>query len=80
MGNKRSAPDERIPAYRRAAKAMARGQFRPPFPDIVEGPAADEVDRLGRALWQLGITLERRFAEADALIQLGERVNSGLLL
>ncbi len=80
MRNKVSAPDERIPAYRRAAKAMARGQFRPPFPDVVVGAAADEIDRLGSALWQLGIMLERRFAEADALIRLGERVNAGLLL
>jgi diguanylate cyclase (GGDEF)-like protein len=80
MSSKRSAPDERISAYRRAAKAMARGQFRPPFPGVVGGPAADEIDRLGKALLRLGITLERRFAEADALIRLGERVNAVLLL
>jgi diguanylate cyclase (GGDEF)-like protein len=59
---------------------MAGGQFRPPFPDIIVGPEADEVDLLGKALWRLGITLEGRFAEADALIRLGERVNEGLLL
>jgi diguanylate cyclase (GGDEF)-like protein len=59
---------------------MARGQFRPPFPKIAPGAAADEIDRLGRALLRLGISLERRFVEVDSLLQLGERVNSGLLL
>ena len=80
MRNKRSAPDERISAYRRAAQAMARGQFRPPLPGVVEGPPADEIDRLGRALSRLGAALERKFAEANALIRLGERVNAGLVL
>jgi diguanylate cyclase (GGDEF)-like protein len=59
---------------------MARGSFRPPFPNLLGASAADEIGRLGRALAQLGIALERRFAEADALIRLGERVNTGLLL
>jgi diguanylate cyclase (GGDEF)-like protein len=80
MNGKRSRPDGRISAYRRAVEAMARGQLRPPFPHVVEDPEADEIDRLGRALSQLGVELERRFAEADALIQLGEKVNAGLLL
>ncbi len=80
MKRKRSAPDERISAYRRAAQAMARGQFRPPLRGVVEGPAGDEIDRLGRALLRLGTVLERRFAEANALIRLGERVNAGLVL
>ncbi|HEY6221021.1 MAG TPA: GAF domain-containing protein, partial [Candidatus Eisenbacteria bacterium] len=80
MRKKRSARDDRIAAYRRAANAMARGRFRPPLPDIAVGSAADETDRLGKALSRLGITLERRLTEADALIQLGEKVNGGLLL
>jgi diguanylate cyclase (GGDEF)-like protein len=80
MRKKRSARDDRIAAYRRAANAMARGRFRPLLPDIAVGSAADETDRLGKALSRLGITLERRFTEADALIQLGEKVNGGLLL
>lgn len=66
--------------YRRAVNAMARGRFRTPLPKIAALPAADEVGRLGRALWRLGVTLERRFAEADALVRLGERVNTGLLI
>jgi diguanylate cyclase (GGDEF)-like protein len=78
--SKRREPDARIPAYRRAAQAMARGQFRPPLPGVVEGPGGDEIDRLGRALARLGVTLERRFTEANALIRLGERVNAGLVL
>ena len=80
MKSKRSAPDDRISAYRRAAQAMARGQFRPSIPGGVVGPPADEIDRLGRALSRLGATLERKFAEANALIRLGERVNAGLVL
>ena len=80
MGRKGSAPDERISAYRRAAEAMARGEFRPPLPSVGEGPPADEIDRLGEALGRLGTELERRFAEAQALIRLGEKVNAGLLL
>ena len=54
MRNNRDTPDERISAYRRAAEAMARGEFRPPLPRVVEGPAGDEIDRLGRALARLG--------------------------
>lgn len=80
MTKKRTASDERISAYRRVATAMARGHFRPAFPKIVVGAAADEIDRLGRTLFRLATTLERRFAEADALIRLGEKVNAGLLL
>lgn len=80
MSSKRKATDERIPAYRRAVQAMARGRFRPALMGIVEGPPADEVDRLGTALSRLGTALERKFAETNALIQLGEKVNAGLLL
>ena len=80
MRSKRGAPDERISAYRRAAQAMARGQFRPPLPRVVEGPLADEIDRLGRALSRLGAALQRKFAEANALLRLGETVNAGLVL
>lgn len=80
MSSKRKATDERIPAYRRAVQAMARGRFRPALTGIVEGPAADEVDRLGTALSRLGTALERKFSETNALIRLGEKVNAGLLL
>jgi diguanylate cyclase (GGDEF)-like protein len=80
MKIKRSAGDERISAFRRAAQAMARGQFRPPLPVPASGAPADEVDRLGRALSRLGAALERKFGETDALIRLGEKVNAGLLL
>jgi diguanylate cyclase (GGDEF)-like protein len=59
---------------------MIRGEFRPPLPAVTDGPDADEVDRLGVALWRLGAELERRFAEATAVVRLGEKVNSGLLL
>lgn len=80
MDGKSDAPDERILTYRRAAEAMARGQFRPALPDVVEGSAVDEIARLGEALSWLGVQLERMFAEANALIRLGEKVNAALLL
>ena len=80
MSSKREATDERISAYRRAVQAMARGRFRPALTGIVEGSAADEVDRLGTALSRLGTALERKFSETNALIRLGEKVNAGLLL
>ncbi|MGA7992343.1 MAG: sensor domain-containing diguanylate cyclase [Thermoanaerobaculia bacterium] len=80
MSSKRKVTDERISAYRRAVQGMARGRFRPPLPAVVEGPAPDEVDRLGVALSRLGTALERRFAETNALIRLGEKVNGGLVL
>ena len=79
MSRIRRVTDERIMAYRRAAEAMALGQFRPAIPRG-DGSPADEVDELGRALVQLGATLERKFAEANALIRLGEKISSGLLL
>ena len=47
MRNNRNMPDERISAYRRAAEAMARGEFRHPLPDVVEGADVDEIGRLG---------------------------------
>lgn len=72
--------DRRIAALRAAAEAMARGELRPPLPAVTDSADADEVDRLGVALWRLGAELERRFAEATALVRLGEKVNSGLLL
>ena len=80
MGSRSSAEEGKIVAYRRAAEAMARGEFRPSLPAIVDGPAADELDRLGGALSSLGAALERKFAEANALIRLGEKVNAGLVL
>lgn len=74
----RGAEDERIVAYRRAAEAMARGDFRPPL--ATAGRSGGELGALGRALAQLAEVLERRFAEASALLELGERISSGLLL
>lgn len=77
---KRGAPDRRISSYRRVVRAMARGRFRQPVPVRVGASTGDEIGLLGEALAQLGIALERRFAEADALVRLGEKVNAGLLL
>jgi diguanylate cyclase (GGDEF)-like protein len=72
-------PDGRIATLREAAEAMAHGQFHPPLP-AGGGAVTDDVDRLGEALSRLGAELERRLAEATAIVRLGEKVNSGLLL
>lgn len=80
MGTRSSTEEARLSAYRQAAEAMARGEFRPSLPPPTDGPMADELDRLGEALLRLGAALERKFAEAEALIRLGEKVNAGLVL
>ncbi len=79
-GRRRAAPDHRIAACRRAAEAMAGGDFHPPLPPASDGPEADELDRLGRALSRLGLELERRLSEATALVRLGETLNAGVFL
>jgi len=68
--------DPRIPKYREAAQAMKEGQFRIEVPIGEE----DEVARLGRALVELGQTLERKFDEINKLLKITEEVNAGLVL
>lgn len=68
--------DPRIPIYRQAAHAMKSGRFRLDLP--LGGD--DEVARLGRALQELGLTLERKFGEVRQLLKVTEEINAGLLL
>ena len=69
------APDPRIPRFRDATQAMAAGRFDVdiPFGD-------DEVGLLGQALSELGRALERKFAELRALVEVTEKVNTGIIL
>ena len=69
--------DPRIPQYREAVSAMARGQFPVRMPTA---PAQDEIAELGRALQKLGGILERKFQEVSTLARVTERINAGLLL
>ena len=68
--------EARLRAYREAAAAMRRGDFRFEFPP----GGGDPLDRLGRELQELAHGLERRFAEFQALNRMNQELNSGLLL
>lgn len=76
---KRRGADERLSECRRAVQAIARGRFQPRLPAPVKRGSRDGIDRLRRALSNLGVALHRRFAEADALLHLSEIVNAGHL-
>jgi hypothetical protein len=69
-------PDHRIRQYRAAASAMRRGFFQVDVPTTPE----DDLAELGRALVELGQTLERKFRELDHLAAITERINAGLVL
>ncbi len=69
--------DPRINELKVATEKMAAGHFR------VQVPAArqhDEVDELGRSLYHLGETLDRRFEEMRRISSITEKINAGLLL
>lgn len=68
--------EARLRAYREAAAAMRRGDFRFELPP----GGGDPLDRLGRELQELAHGLERRFAEFQALNRMNQELNSGLLL
>ena len=68
--------DPRISRLREAAAAMKAGRFDVDVPVVPD----DEVGRLGRALGELGRTLERQFAQMRALAGVTAQVNAGLLL
>ena len=68
--------DERIIKYREAAEKMKLGQFKT---DISIGEK-DEIALLGKALMELGRTLETKFEEINILAKVTEKINAGLLL
>ena len=68
--------DPRIPKYRDVAQAMKEGQFRSEVPIGND----DEVAQLGKALRELGVTLEKKSQEVGKLLQITEEINAGLVL
>lgn len=68
--------DPRIRLYREAALAMKNGQFDISLPVEIQ----DEVSDLGRALVELGRTVETRLNALRQIVQVTERINAGLLL
>jgi transcriptional regulator with GAF, ATPase, and Fis domain len=66
--------DARLVQYREAALAMKEGQFRVRIPQ--EGD--DDVAALGKALAELGETLEAEFEELRTLSKVTEKINAGL--
>jgi GAF domain-containing protein len=75
--------DPRIAKYREVAVAMKEGQFRLDIPQDGE----DEVAALGKALSDLGTTLEAKFEEVNTLSKevntlskITEKINAGLVL
>jgi len=68
--------DPRLQQLREAATAMGAGRFDVDVPVVPE----DEVGQLGRALSDLGHTLERQFAQMRALAGVTAQINAGLLL
>jgi signal transduction histidine kinase len=68
--------DPRIIQYREVAVAMQRGEFHVQVP----GGPEDEVGQLGRALLDLGRTLESEFERMQMLARITAEVNAGLML
>ncbi len=69
--------DDRIPRYIEATEALRDGQFGVEVP--VAG-ANDDVDRLGAALRDLSVSLERRRREVSELDAVSRRIGAGILL
>ena len=68
--------DERIKLLTDAAEAMKDGRFGVEIP--LHGD--DDIARLGKALRELGMTLERKFQELQQLAAITEKINAGLVL
>lgn len=75
MGETRGDP--RIPKLVEAAEALRDGRYGV---DVPGSGAPDDVGRLGTAIRDLSLSLERRFREIGELDAIARRVNSGLLL
>jgi class 3 adenylate cyclase len=75
MGETRE--DSRIPKLIEAAEALRDGRYGVDLPDA---GAPDDVGRLGTAIRDLSLSLERRFREIAELDAVARRVNAGLLL
>ena len=67
---------KRIKLLTDAAEAMKDGRFGVDIP--LHGD--DDIARLGKALRELGMTLERKFQEMHQLAAITEKINAGLVL
>ncbi len=68
--------DPRIQSYREATRAMKEGRFDVAVP--TEGD--DEIAVLGVELAELGQLLDKKFREMERLLQVTEKINSGMVL
>ena len=68
--------DPRIGQYSHAAEAMAQGNFHVSIPIV----PVDEIGHLGEALTTLARAMERKVVEQRRLIEITEKVNTGILL
>lgn len=68
--------DDRIHAYLTATVQMKQGDFEVDLPLSPE----DEISQLGRALMDLGKTLEERYHDLKMVDEISAQVNTGLLL
>jgi hypothetical protein len=69
--------DDRLSKYYNAALAMKEGHFNVEVPIA---PETDDVSKLGKALAELGDSLEQKFYEMEKLFKVTEEINAGLLL
>ena len=74
MKNKKK--DERIAKYREATRKMSTGQF----PVEIPREGEDDLSKLGKNLYELGQTLQRKFEKINALSKITEKINAGLLM
>ncbi|OPZ19004.1 MAG: Sensor histidine kinase YycG [candidate division BRC1 bacterium ADurb.BinA364] len=68
--------DRRIIEFRKALKAIARGQFKVSAP----ADASDEIGKLGADIMRLSQMLESMFETFRTLSEITEKINAGLLL
>ena len=71
------ARDDRIPKLIEVAEALREGRFGVDVPGAGDG---DDVGRLGAAMKDLSISLERKWREGEELDLVSNRVNAGVLL
>ena len=68
--------DQRIAQYIQATEQLKQGQFDLEVPTS----PADDVGRLGQALYELAQVLERRYREVQKIEKITAQINAGVLL
>src|SRR5487761_2375128 len=67
--------DDRMSRLEESLRALLAGRFHV---DCPEGD--DDIGRLGRGMSELGLSLERKFSEMQALLRITLDMNAGLLI